>query len=292
MGKGKVLKIYDTKAVFESLDTALVIESEPFVTIGPVIIRKAKKFLVIPLFHDNKLYVDSKKQDEDKYLELLQLGFQSHNFFYSYTFDLTLSQQEISSLSNTELSNPLYTRADDRFFWNKDVLSDLISISADEWIIPFLSGYIEFKHECCRFTKRGIDSNGNVANFVETEQILIFPDSTVFSYVQIRGSIPLYWKSPVTMKYEPKVYIDPNVKLSVDAADKHFHSLVNKYSNNVLIMNLIDMKKDQLKLGSLYKDVIDQLHQKNLINISTNTVSSVIPNLHYYWFDFHHEVVS
>jgi len=52
----------------------------------------------------------------------------------------------------------------------------------------------------CRFTKRGLDEHGQAANFVETEQILIFPDGKVTSYVQIRGSIPLKWSSPVHMK--------------------------------------------------------------------------------------------
>lgn len=52
----------------------------------------------------------------------------------------------------------------------------------------------------CRFTKRGLDENGNAANFVETEQILIFADGRISSYVQIRGSIPLKWSSPVHMK--------------------------------------------------------------------------------------------
>ena len=44
-----------------------------------------------------------------------------------------------------------------------------------------------------RFLARGIDAKGNVANFVETEQIALF-DNYVFSYAHIRGSLPLFWK--------------------------------------------------------------------------------------------------
>ena len=44
-----------------------------------------------------------------------------------------------------------------------------------------------------RFHARGIDDTGNVANFVETEQILV-TDGVVFSYTMIRGSVPVFWK--------------------------------------------------------------------------------------------------
>jgi phosphatidylinositol 3,5-bisphosphate 5-phosphatase len=50
-----------------------------------------------------------------------------------------------------------------------------------------------------RYMKRGINEHGNVANFVEVEQI-VFVNSDQFdvkpqitSFVQIRGSIPLFW---------------------------------------------------------------------------------------------------
>ena len=46
-----------------------------------------------------------------------------------------------------------------------------------------------------RFFRRGADPSGDVANFVETEQ-LILTDSDVSSHVQIRGSIPLFWEQP------------------------------------------------------------------------------------------------
>jgi hypothetical protein len=44
-----------------------------------------------------------------------------------------------------------------------------------------------------RHWRRGTDPMGNVANFVETEQILETGSGEVSSMVQMRGSIPLYW---------------------------------------------------------------------------------------------------
>ena len=43
-----------------------------------------------------------------------------------------------------------------------------------------------------RFNARGIDDDGNVANFVETETIFRTHDSC-FSFVQVRGSVPREW---------------------------------------------------------------------------------------------------
>lgn len=46
-----------------------------------------------------------------------------------------------------------------------------------------------------RFNVRGVNEDGNVANFVETEQLIVFEERES-SFVQIRGSVPLYWEQP------------------------------------------------------------------------------------------------
>lgn len=58
-----------------------------------------------------------------------------------------------------------------------------------------------------RFNTRGADSNGRVANFVETEQIIQTASGHVYSHTQIRGSIPLQWSQTPYMKYTPKIHI-------------------------------------------------------------------------------------
>lgn len=47
-----------------------------------------------------------------------------------------------------------------------------------------------------RFITRGLDREGNAANFVTTEHVLTLYETTglkVASYMQTRGSIPLIW---------------------------------------------------------------------------------------------------
>lgn len=46
-----------------------------------------------------------------------------------------------------------------------------------------------------RFNVRGTNDEGHVANFVETEQV-IFLDNEITSYIQTRGSVPLFWEQP------------------------------------------------------------------------------------------------
>ncbi len=62
-----------------------------------------------------------------------------------------------------------------------------------------------------RFCRRGVDAEGNVANFVETEQIVQMAN-IVSSFVCIRGSIPLFWKQDMTdwTQLKPKLSLASN----------------------------------------------------------------------------------
>jgi hypothetical protein len=65
-----------------------------------------------------------------------------------------------------------------------------------------------------RYFRRGIDHDGHVANFNETEQIATVPTqadpgtaATTLSFVQIRGSIPIFWSEISTLRYKPDLQI-------------------------------------------------------------------------------------
>ncbi len=355
-GKKKLLKLYETRAVFENTDTgnclvatqlkdgirdittcdtsqlpdvepplqvipieaiyglydlltgpyvAVVLESEPFISKEPKWIRKVKKIIMLPLFTNTRQLSSRKQNDEDRYLYLLDKAFSEHTFFFSSSYDLTQTQQKIAKIAQSNAASaPIWTRADNRFFWNKECVRDLIACDADEWIIPFMSAYIEYIPDCeidddkfatlfitrrsrfragCRFTKRGIDDDGNVANFAETEQILLFPDGRISSYVQIRGSIPITWKSPVHMKYAPVVSIADNKMKNVELCEKHIVEILREYTGEhgktgIIFVNLIDGKKEQGRLGRVFKEVVDSVQAKIQQQI-----------LKYIWFDFHAE---
>lgn len=69
-----------------------------------------------------------------------------------------------------------------------------------------------------RYFSRGIDLDGNVSNFNETEQMVLLDSQTAgrggsikgdirFSYVQTRGSVPVYWAEINNLRYKPDLKI-------------------------------------------------------------------------------------
>jgi len=68
-----------------------------------------------------------------------------------------------------------------------------------------------------RYFRRGIDKDGHVANFNETEQIVLLEspmlgvgDTNIvakLSFVQIRGSVPVFWAEINTLRYRPDLQI-------------------------------------------------------------------------------------
>ncbi|GFS07471.1 phosphatidylinositide phosphatase SAC2 [Elysia marginata] len=67
-----------------------------------------------------------------------------------------------------------------------------------------------------RSRMRGINSDGACANYVETEQIIEFSPHIV-SFVQVRGSIPVFW-SQSGFKYRPPPRLDRGEFTSVSSS--------------------------------------------------------------------------
>ena len=72
-----------------------------------------------------------------------------------------------------------------------------------------------------RYFRRGVDHDGNAANYNETEQILLIEGpsglssgfnseskySAKFSFTQVRGSIPVFWSEINTLRYKPDLQV-------------------------------------------------------------------------------------
>lgn len=147
--------------------------------------------------------------------ELHKIFDDTDSFYYSSDSDIT------NTLQRKETGKP-----DDRFFWNKHMLSEIMKLNDENWILPVIQGFVQVEqcvidNECfrlalvsrrsrmragTRYKRRGIDENGDVANYVETEQILSLRQHQI-SYTQIRGSVPLFWSQP-GYKYRPPPRID------------------------------------------------------------------------------------
>jgi hypothetical protein len=104
---------------------------------------------------------------------------------------------DITSLSPSELLHPLWRRVDRRFFWNEHLMKDFIEQEFHSYILPVMQGWIQSTtfdvsldngevvpvdltvvsrrskdRAGLRYQRRGIDGDGHVANFVETEMMI------------------------------------------------------------------------------------------------------------------------
>ena len=129
-----------------------------------------------------------------------------------------------------------------------------------------------------RFLKRGANDLGYVANDVETEQIAADMLVTSFnapqlrqlknpnytSYVQHRGSIPLYWTQD-SSGVSPKPAIDLNlIDPFYSSAALHFDNLFARYQAPVYVLNLVKARERtprESKLLAEYQKAVEYLNQ-------------------------------
>ncbi|KAG5995375.1 hypothetical protein E4U52_008415 [Claviceps spartinae] len=131
-----------------------------------------------------------------------------------------------------------------------------------------------------RYLRRGINEDGFTANMVETEQVLSSPtwdpSTPIHSFVQIRGSIPLFFtQSPYSLK--PVPLMQHEAETNFKACRKHFERLQSSYGA-LQIVNLVEKKGVEEPIGSLYQANIERLNEEL-------GADNQIP---FEWFDFHH----
>lgn len=227
----------------------------------------------------------------------------TRSFYFSYSYNVTKSlQQNITqerTAQNEGIQNPKRDYQD-MFVWNHYLLDPARANLKNvyDWCHPVIHGYVDqssldifgrriyitiiarrSRHFAgARFLKRGTNDLGYVANDVESEQIVsealttsfhapgprLYTNPTYTSYVQHRGSIPLYWTQDNT-GVTPK----PDIDLSLvdpfySAAALHFDNLFERYGAPVIALNLIKARERtprESKLLYEYKYCIDYLNQ-------------------------------
>uniref|UniRef100_A0A8C8VMM1 Inositol polyphosphate-5-phosphatase F n=1 Tax=Pelusios castaneus TaxID=367368 RepID=A0A8C8VMM1_9SAUR len=265
---------------------------------------KITKIAVIPLSEtepqDLELEIKESKEKEklERRLleELFKMFMDSDSFYYSLTYDLTNSVQRQSSCEKTNL--PLWRKNMEVDSWIVPIIQGFVQIeelvvnynesSDDEKSSPetppqestcvddiyprFLVALISrrSRHRAgMRYKRRGVDKNGNVANYVETEQLIHVHNHTL-SFIQTRGSVPVFW-SQVGYRYNPRPRLDKSEKETVPYFCAHFEEQLKMYKKQVII-NLVDQTGREKIIGDAY------LKQVLLYNNS---------NLTYVSFDFH-----
>ena len=137
-----------------------------------------------------------------------------------------------------------------------------------------------------RFNARGIDDDGNVANFVETETVFYHPSGLCFSYSQIRGSIPIFWEqAPGLLPGQQKIQITRSPEATQPAFDRHFESLEVEYGT-VHILNLLSASKPgEAELTARYNYHVHHSPLNQIVDSSMISDNRLLESQ----FDFHAE---
>ncbi|ESP04692.1 hypothetical protein LOTGIDRAFT_135750 [Lottia gigantea] len=228
--------------------------------------------------------------DEERVVEVRKL-LSSGTFYFSWCqsgipWDLSLCAQRKHQDHET----------DNRFFWNRLLHVHLkrYGIDCDQWLIKIMCGAVEIRTiyaahrqaKAClisrlsceragtRFNVRGTNDDGHVANFVETEQV-IFLDEQVSSFVETRGSVPLFWEQPGINVGAHKVHMSRGYETSAPAYDRHLQ-MIRKHYGEQVIVNLLGSKEGERLLSQAFQN-----HHK------ASSHHDIVPFIH---FDYHAEI--
>lgn len=172
----------------------------------------------------------------------------------------------------------LMEAAEQRFVWNRRLVAQLTNQGVSErWFVPLMQGHVQVV-QCrephpeapgwavqlklllisrrgsgragTRYNARGLDDNGEVGNYIETEQLAHLrlvkmsekagpvPEGCPqgwLSLVQLRGSVPLFWEQspqgPLELTREPE--------LASTAFLRHQRATEEAYGGHVFYVNLL-----------------------------------------------------
>jgi len=110
-----------------------------------------------------------------------------------------------------------------------------------------------------RFNSRGIDDDGNVSNFVETETVFWSPTGLCFSYTQVRGSVPIFWESSSSLiPGQQKIQITRSPEATQPSFDKHFARLERTYGAVHIVNLLSTLKPGEAEITERYRYHIER----------------------------------
>ncbi|KAF9227842.1 hypothetical protein BS17DRAFT_800025 [Gyrodon lividus] len=207
---------------------------------------------------------------------------------------------------------PLWRRVNRQFWWNEWLSKPFIDVGLHSYVLPIVQGHFQISsfelppnshmsgddvispvdyiiasrrsryRAGLRYQRRGVDDEAHVANFVETETIMRVQRnaiSNIFSFVQIRGSVPLFWsQSGYNIKPPPVLSPERTSYQNMDAMRRHFQRTTPVYgphaSSPDTIVNLAEQTGKESALTSAYKSYVNRMEDKDV---------------RYCEYDFHHE---
>uniref|UniRef100_A0A0A1X9W4 Phosphatidylinositide phosphatase SAC2 n=1 Tax=Zeugodacus cucurbitae TaxID=28588 RepID=A0A0A1X9W4_ZEUCU len=215
--------------------------------------------------------------------ELHKIFDDTDSFYFSLDSDIT------NNLQRQGAGGEQRQQYDERFFWNMHMIADIMKFKDNTWVLPIIQGFVQVEpcvigNECftlalvsrrsryragTRYKRRGVDEQGNCANYVETEQILSFRHHHL-SFTQVRGSVPIFWSQP-GYKYRPPPRLDRGEQETQEAFELHFTKEISLY-DGVCIVNLVEQSGKEKLIGDTYA--------KHVVKYNNDRLT-------YVTFDFH-----
>ncbi|XP_069866485.1 synaptojanin-2 isoform X4 [Dipodomys merriami] len=210
-------------------------------------------------------------REEDRLLALRKI-LSSGVFYFSWPndsscFDLTIRAQKQGDDSSDWGTS---------FFWNQLLHVPLRQhqVSCGDWLLKVICGVVAIRTvyashkqaKVClisrisceragaRFYTRGVNDDGHVSNFVETEQT-IYMDDGVSSFVQIRGSVPLFWEQPGLQVGSHHLRLQRGLEANAPAFDRHMVLLKEQYGKQVVV-NLLGSRDGEEVLNRAFKKLL------------------------------------
>ena len=306
---GKESKTYDVYSILgliEAKTTNYIICANKINFEGKILnasVFRIEKFIYIPESESPTINIE-----DVPYLKMLDDFLLRNPLYYSENIDLTISILNMTKKMSTEPKSHIFKYTINHFCWNYSIGKCFDSDGMNEFIFPVINGFFgardikkdneeisqndthfiliarkDDRRSGMRFLIRGADSNGNVANSVETEEIITFKDKegniNLCSFVEIRGSIPIIWEQEPNFKLNPKIRPLNDFSKNQEVFKIYIEGMFENYGD-ICCINLIDKKKDQEIIGKYYNNIVQNY-------ISGNKDKE--KNLFFIWFDFHSE---
>ncbi|CAG9467765.1 unnamed protein product [Pedinophyceae sp. YPF-701] len=232
--------------------------------------------------------------DERRYQRMLTSINITRDFFFCETYALTSTLQR-----NLRAPPDPGACLESRYCWNEFLTRDLRAAlgapAAAAWAVALIHGALKQQTFSCygrqftitlvarrsrifagtRFLKRGTNAQGHVANCVEVEQILDCNRNSegrpgyVAGFVQIRGSIPLFWhhhQEAGAMAAKPTIVLQACDPLH-NATTRHFADLLFEYGVPCIALNLVKQRAHEKKpresvLGDAYRAAVEFVNRR------------------------------
>ncbi|XP_063185465.1 synaptojanin-2 isoform X2 [Chroicocephalus ridibundus] len=196
---------------------------------------------------------------EEERVTALKKILNSGMFYFSWpnagsNFDLTVRAQKQGD-NHYESGNS--------FFWNQLLHMPFkhYQVNCSDWLLKVICGVVDIrtvyashkKAKAClisrisceragaRFHIRGVNDDGHVSNFVETEQI--------------RGSVPLFWEQPGLQVGSYHLRLNRGLEANAPAFDRHMMLLKEQYGKQVIV-NLLGSRGGEEVLNRAFKKLL------------------------------------